>query len=452
LNFALRAIVLLVPCALLLVGIAHTGGTSQQMLLLGAVFELLLLVVIVPLARHWHQPLVASVICLYLVALSWIWIGTAELHDWYPHFAQGFLMIVPLGLFAIQTLGSSGAPAFRRARLLAQRLANRKDWPSDLSACRDLPEVKALREALHADAVPVLGLLEHASVPVRVSALAALEYRKKWRPGQAEHVLEVAQKSTEPAVRAAAVYALANVDDRLLVETLANFLRDPSWKVRRAATEALLWDSEHRWSWIRHAIRQALADPAHQNDGPLQYDGQRLTPEAVQDLNAWVAEKGVLAVRSAQTLFVHYTRVLNEQPDDAMIQLLRSQVADPHAPAALRMELARLLQNHKRWDDNLLDQLLDPANPAPLRLMAAEALLTQREHAKAVTTLHDVAQLPNREIALATARIVQRYLNVDLGLPFESSLPDIHSRQAAEVTRRVMMWAAQKEPAVSATS
>jgi hypothetical protein len=386
------------------------------------------------------------------MAVIWLWLATIGVDDWYAHFAQAFLMLVPLGIFAVDILTTSGAPALRRARLLAQRLANRKDWPADLSACRELPEVKALREAVHSDAAPALGLLEHGSLPVRVAALAALEFRKNWRAGQAEIVLDMAQKSAEPAIRAAAVCALANIDDRFLVETLANFLRDPSLKVRRAATEALLWDSEHRWSWIRHAVRQALADPAYQNDGPLQYKGERLPGDAVEDLNAWAAEKGVLAVRAAHTLFVHYTGVFNEHQDDALIHDLKCQLTDPHAPPALRLELARLLQNYKKWDDGLLEQLLDSANPSSLRLMAAEALLTERENPNAVAALYDIAQLPNREIALATARVVQRCLGVDLGLPLGQSLPDIHSRQAAEVTRRVMMWAAQREVAAPATS
>ena len=53
--------------------------------------------------------------------------------------------MVPLTVFGYQTLNESGAPALRRANLLAQRLAGRKEWPADLAACRSLPEVKALR-------------------------------------------------------------------------------------------------------------------------------------------------------------------------------------------------------------------------------------------------------------------------------------------------------------------
>ena len=45
----------------------------------------------------------------------------------------------------------------------------------------------------------------------------------------------------------------------------------------------------------------------------------------------------------------------------------------------------------------------------------------------------------------ASAAVVQRCLSVDLGLAIGQPLPAVNSRQAAEVTRRVMVWAAQVE-------
>jgi HEAT repeats len=282
---------------------------------------------------------------------------------------------------------------------------------------------------------------------VRVAALAALEFRKNWRPGQAELVLEVALKASEPAVRAAAVSALANLDDRMLIERLATLLQDPSWEVRRSAAEALLWNTEHRWSWIRLTVRQALADPLHEQDGPLQSSGQLLTPEALADLNAWASEKGLLGVRAAQMLGRQYTLGLQENQDRALLDELYERLIDPHAPPALRIELAQIMRNQGQWDEALQEKLLEPANPAALRLLAAEALLADGKHAKALATLYDVARLPNREIALTTADIAQRYLGIDFGLVAGQPLPALQSRQAAEVTRRVMVWAAQQEPA-----
>ena len=39
--------------------------------------------------------------------------------------------------------------------------------------------------------------------------------------------------------------------------------------------------------------------------------------------------------------------------------------------------------------------------------------------------------------------MVQRRLGVDLGLGLGQPLPPLQSRQAAEITRRVMQWASQ---------
>src|SRR5207253_6934943 len=105
----------------------------------------------------------------------------------------------------------------RRANGLASRLANRQDWPADLLQCRGLPEVKAFRAALAWDAAPALAMLQNPRVEVRVAALAALEFRKDWRPGQAELVMQIAQRAKEPAVRAAAVLALGNLDERPMI-------------------------------------------------------------------------------------------------------------------------------------------------------------------------------------------------------------------------------------------
>ena len=150
---------------------------------------------------------------------------------------------------------------------------------------------------------------------------------------------------------------------------------------------------------------------------------------------------------AALTLGVHYNRALNERPSEKLLPDLRRQLSNPHTPPALRMELAGILRNGGELHRDLLEKLLDPSNPAPLRLVAVESLLGELDHFEAMAALRDLARLPNREIALATADVVQRRLNVDLGLAIGQPLPPIHSRQAAEVTRRVMMWAAQHDVA-----
>jgi HEAT repeat protein len=293
--------------------------------------------------------------------------------------------------------------------------------------------------------VPALALLLQPRPEVRIAALAALEFRRHWEKGQAELVLSVAQHSPEVPVRAAAITALANIDDRLMIERLAEYLRDPSIEIRRATTEALLWNTERRWPWIREIVRHALADPTFQDDGQLIPDGQVLSQEAVDDLLAWASDKGVLAIRSAQTLAVHYERLLNEGADEQVVEDLQLALVDPHASAALRMELAQLLKKYNLLPKDLHEKLLDPLNPAPLRLIAAEALLSDGASIHAVAVLREVARLPNREIALSTAEVVQRRLGLDMGLTLGEPLPAIQSRKAADVTRRVMTWAVENE-------
>jgi hypothetical protein len=443
-----RVVILLLPTALLAFVSMRQGnhGNHNIILWLGTAFQLCVCFLSFFSRGSWRQPLGPSVITLYLIALAWLFFGDKH-EDWFSHLTKSVLMIIPLIVFGFQTLYDSGAPALRRANLLADRLKARREWPADLAACRFLPEVKAMRAALGNDASPALALLNDTRPEVRVAALSALEYRKEWRPGQAELVLQVGQRAEHAAVRAAAVCALGNLEDRSLIEMLAQFLLDNSIEVRKAAVEALLWNTEYRWGWIRFTIRRVLADPLFTNDGPLLPDGQVLTQEAVSDLTAWCAEKGVLSARSAQTLAAHYHRALSEANDNRLFQDLRRQLAAFSSPAILRLELGRLLQMFQELDQKLLDTLLDNTNPSPLRLIACESVLTDTPdnplNSRAVQTLKDLARLPNREIALATADVVQRRLGVDLGLGIGQPLPQVQSRQAADIARRVMQWAVQ---------
>ncbi|MFO0930894.1 MAG: HEAT repeat domain-containing protein [Gemmataceae bacterium] len=199
------------------------------------------------------EPSGPTLILLYITGLCWLLLAIPRQHDWIVHLAQAVFLIVPLVFFARQCLRDSGATTMRRARQLANGLATRRDWPDDLLDCRNLPEVKALRESMVIDASPALELLVHASPAVRVAALAALEYRSHWRTGQPQVVLQVARRAAEPEVRAAAALALANSDERVIIESLAELLRDPSPRVRETATErccgtasALAVDSRRR--------------------------------------------------------------------------------------------------------------------------------------------------------------------------------------------------------------
>lgn len=440
-----RLAVLVLPCLLLAGGAFRATGDRAGALWFGAAVQLLGCILVLAGGSGWHNRSGPAVMVLYVTGLAWILAAAPSALDWYVHLARAILLVVPLATFAAYCLQESGASALRQARLLAARLARRTSWPEDLAECRQLPEVLALREALHIDASPALALLTDARPQVRVAALAALEYRQQWRSGQAEIVLAAARKAAEPEVRAAAVRALANRTDRETLEKLAEYLHDPSPVVRQAAAEALLWEADGLWAWIRVAVRLALSDPTCENDGPLGGEGCQFGVEALDDLTAWAAEKGLLGYRAALTLGHHYARQLAAGADSAKIGRLRAVAADVHAPAMLRLEIVGLLRQHKELDAGLLRQLTAPSTPAPLRLIAVEALLALGDSAQATAALHDLARLPNREMALATAAVIQRRLGVDLGLPADGPAPPVHSRQAADVARRVMLWASQLE-------
>ena len=443
-----RTTILLLPSALLSIAAARTWNEQPWMLVGGVIFQLVICSMTFLATRSWKQPLGPSIVTLYLTAVAWLWFSDG-MNDWFTHLSKGLLIGIPILVFGYQTLMESGAPVMRRALSLANRLANRQDWPADLLQCRTLPEVKAFRATLAYDAAPALALLNHPRLAIRVAALAALEFRKDWRPGQAELVMTYGQRSEEPALRAVAVLALGNLDDRPMIEMLAQFLNDPNREVRRAAVEALLWDSEHRWSWIRFAIRRTMSDPAFKDDGPLLPEGQLLISEVVKDMTAWCAEKGLISARAAETLAAHYNRLMCEQTDPALVTSLRAQLANSHTPAILRLELGRILQVHQVLDRDLLEALLDPGTPATLRLIACETILTQEKdpvlRSAATSGLKDLARLPNREMALGTADVVQRRLGIDLGIGLGQSLPPAQSRHANEIVRRLAGWATQGE-------
>ena len=217
-----RGVILLLPAALLLIAALRSWDQKPWMLLGGMAFQALICLLTFFSTRSWSQPIGPSIV-------------TDGQNDWFTHLSKGMLIGIPIIVFGYQTLIESGAPVMRRAHGLAHRLATRQEWPADLLQCRTLPEVKAFRATLAYDAAPALAMLQHARTEVRVAALSALEFRKDWRPGQAELVMQVAQRAEEPTVRAAAVIALGNLDDRLMIETLAQFLNDPNREVRRAA-------------------------------------------------------------------------------------------------------------------------------------------------------------------------------------------------------------------------
>jgi hypothetical protein len=448
---AVRLAILFLPVTLLLLVSLRAPAESRMILWLGTGFQVLACALALFTGATGREPAGPAIIMLYVIALTWMLLGSTGREDAVNYFAQSVLLVVPLAFFAVQCLRDSGATALRRARQLAAQLGSRRDWPRDLLEVRLLPEVKALRESLHIDASPALEMLANPRPAVRVAALAALEFRPSWRAGQPQVVLQLARRAAEPEIRACAVNALGNVDDRLLVESLGELLRDPSSLVRQTASDALLWNAE-RWHWLRDAVRQALGDPACEEDGPLRPAGNQLTAEAIADLHGWSAEKGVIAHRAALTLGAYYGQQLGGGGAPELVAKLRGMVLNPQTAPMLRLELARLLHKHRELSGDDLRKLLEPSMPAPVRLIAVEALLAHGPSPEALGALHDLARLPNREIALATADVVQRRLGIDLGLPRNQAPPPVQSRTAADVARRVLAWASQFELAEAGTA
>lgn len=441
-----RAVLLGVPVFLLAGALGRSSGPTFWVLACGAVCQAVLCLLSL---RPKQVRLAASptYILHYLIALAWFWVGTGQEQHWYPYVAQAVLLVIPLCIFARQSLYSTGAATQRRAGYLAARLAGRSKWPLDLSECRAWPEVKAFREALYLDATPALKLLEHARFEVHFVALVALEFHKNWRAGQAERVLKAAADADEEDVRAAAVLATANVEDRFLVENVANYLADPSPKVRRAASEALLWDLENRWSWIRHAVRKALANPEATGDSVSVFAYLALPNAAVDDMIGWTTEKGLLAQRAATVLAGYYSKRLEVDSEGDVCRKLCRAVAQTKLAPALRIELARVLCARQQLSPQAAEAMLDAANPVPLRLVAAESLLQQSQVDLVRPTLLDLARIPNRELALSTARVVQRFMGVDLGLALSEPLPALNTRQAQDTVIRLIRWA-QEQAAV----
>lgn len=440
----LSLLLLLTPTALLAL-LAHRTGS--QPVAIGAGVQALFLLVFIRAHPVWRPPVSASVVILYLIALVWAWIPLRGSTDWVPHVVQGTLLALAVGLFALHDLTRTGAEPLRRANKWCRRIARRRDWPVQLAECRAVPEAVALRDAIRDEPGPALSLLSNPRSEVQIAALGALEYRPRWRPGEAELVLKYGRETREPTARAAAVYALAAVREPELVAGLAGFLRDPAAEVRRAAAEALLWDAEGRWHAARDAVKESLADPKLADDGALFAGAGRLPAAAVADLVTWSSEHPPLARRAILTVAEHYHADLVAAERPELPTELAQMMLDNDTPPALRVELASLLRDHHLLSPDLLDRLTNLDQPAPMRLFAAELMLRINPHdPDGVDVLRGLARQPNRELAVRVAAVLQNVLGLDIGLP-AGDLPAPNSKPAADVARRVLAWANGASPA-----
>jgi hypothetical protein len=427
--------------------LAVTSSGNRQTIL--AVGSGLLLVPAFIIHRRSSRPLLLpSAVGLLVVGTAAVWLATRSSNDIIGPLFRAVMFLV-LGLvMAGQALTDSGGPAVRRVRRLVRQLAQRQDFPEDLAACRLLPEVAELREAFRAEIRPALMLLTDSRPAVRLIILTALERYRGWKKGQYDYVIHLARKAPEPVIRAAALAALSDNDDRVTTDVLSELLRDPSRDVRRAAADAVITDSELRWATIREAVRLALSDPRLATDGPL-LARAGFPAGAVSDMIGWATDPPPLGPRAITTLMSHFRRTLMAGSDRDKVAGLMSRIADPRSAAVLRIELTRLLIEFGLLSQDTLNQLVSADNPSPLRLLAAEALLRKGRDENAVAALRVIARQPNRELALAVAAVVQRLLHIDMGLALSEPLPSPHSRLAAEVTRRVMTWAVEGSAALA---
>ena len=387
----------------------------------------------------------------YTFAFADLRFNSPDLTSPVTHAGLAISLLVPVGVVVWRELGSALAGNVRQAKLRIRKLLLFKDWPAQYAEYRNLSVVRDLRKAVRENPAPVLPLLAHPDIRVQVAVLTALECQAVWKRGQAEAVIHRANLTEEPAVRAAAVVALANVKKPRHLVCLLPFLRDRVADVRRAAALSILWDANNRWPNIRGAVRVALAEAHAEKDGPLPCSGQ-LPPAALDDLVGWSCETGAIGRRSTQTLLRHCKKAIQEDGSPEAVGRVIDLVLNAKVPPGLRVELAHKLQAADAFPVEIGARLLAPTEPTMLRLMAAASLLAHRDDPRAVVVLREAAQQPNRQIALTAAGMIQKFLGVDMGLPVGGELPAPNSRPAAEVARRVLRWAAGPSTEEESTS
>jgi hypothetical protein len=443
-------LILAAPAAVL--GIAYSR-TGSELLAVGAGAAALGALLF---ARHrevWRPPASGSVVILYLISLGWVWFATHEAPDWYARAARGFLLVGAVFLVIGHDLARTGLEPRRRAEKLCRALAGRARWPQQVAGYADLPEVRALQDAVRDDPGPALKLLADPRAEVRTAAFVALSGRKYWRLGESAAVLDAVRMTVEPKVRSAGVLALSGANDPDTVLALGELLRDPTPDVRHTAAVALLAAGGRRWPVARDMVRAALADPTLANDGALPGGPGRLPAMAVCDLTAWAAEPEPLAGRSVRTLVEHLAAEVRGGDSPGLPAELGRQVLDAQTPPALRLELAALLRGLGLVTPDLLDRMTDADQPGPIRLLAAETMLSQNPaHPVAIDVLRGLGRQSHRETALAIARLLQTYLGLDMELP-EGPVA-ANSKVATEAAKRVLQWAtgrAEKAPAEGQT-
>jgi len=431
---------LLLPGVMLGVAASRYGSS---MLSVGAISVLLGASLFARCRAVWRPPASGTVILLYLISLGWLWFATRVNPDAFARFTRGLFVFVAIGLLIVHDLIRTGVEPRRIARKLSNRLFSRVRWPHRLMDIATLPEVVKLRAAVREDPSLVFDLLEDRRVEVQTAALCALQSRRYWRWEEGAVLLAVARKSQSPEVRMLAATALGTADNLDLISGVSELLRDPISEVREAACGALLAGGEKRWAMVRNAIRTNLSDPTFAKDGPLPGCIGNLSPLAVCDLTGWTSEPAPLSERAVQTLLTHYHACLKSGLMPSLASDLGGQVTDNQTPPVLRVELAGLLRDHGVLTQELLDRMTDPDQPSAVRLLAVGIqLATDPGDAAALDVLRGLGRQSNRDTAVSIARILQKHLHTDFGVPKPGE--PIAIKLAAEVTAKVQRWANAK--------
>ena len=429
-------LILLLPVAIL--GLAAVRYRSE-LLGLGAAAQFLGGLLFIRYREAWRPPASGSVILLYMMAVAFLWFVTRDTPDGFGRLSRGLMIIATVALFIGHDLARTGLGPRRRANNLTYAILDRTEWPATLQAIADLPEVRSLKSATRYDPTPLFALLDSPRAEIRTVAFLVFEGREAWRPEEAETVLSHLQATTEPIVRVAGLQALSTVNEVMVLQFIATYLSDPSVEVRQKAAEILLARGSN-WPIVRDGFRDALIAPILVGEGAMPGTAGRLPAMAICDLVAWATEPEPLTTRAVRTLVNHYAVLLKSGQYPSLGAELADQVVDPHSPATLRLEVATLLKGLGYLTPGILDRMTNSDQPGPVRLLAAELLLTQNPADEdAIDVLRGLGRQSHRETVLTIARLAQTYLKVDMGMPEGKVSPN--SKIAIEAARRVLQWA-----------
>jgi hypothetical protein len=412
----------------------------SPLLFIGAMAEILVACLVIRSREVWRPPASGLTIILYAMALGWLWLATGTADEPGLRLLRGGFILVAIALLVVHDLTKSGVEPRRKAQKLTRRLMARLHWPNSVGEFEEIPEIRQLHAAVRVDPSLAFVLVEDPRADVRIAGLMALQGRPYWRWDEASVVLKAARSAKEPEVRTLALAALHSASGAEYLRGLAPFLKDPSPDVRRCAAETMLVDGERRWAMIRESIRSALVEPTLVPDGPLLGAAGRLPAIALCDFTVWAVEPAPLAERAVRTLLAHYDLALQNPDHTQLPRELCRQITEEATPAVLRVELAHLLRKRGRIPVEHLDRMTDADQPGPIRLLAAEIMLSNDPHDHSgLNVLKGLGRQSNRDTAFAIARILQNIVGIDFGLPPMGITPT--PKQTAEVTKKVAAWA-----------